>query len=332
MRLSICIATYNRAGVIGETLASILPQLREGVELLVVDGDSPDATESIVRACFGARTDCRYVRLPRKGGVDQDYCLAVEQAHGDYCWLMTDDDTLKPQALDRVLDALRTDPDLLVVNAEVAGPDLGATLLDRKLRIDVDREVGPGRADELLALAGDLLTFIGSVVIRRQTWLARDPAPYLGTEFIHVGMIFQRPLERHTLVIAAPLVRIRYGLAQWSRRAFEIWMFRWPRLIWSLPGFSDAARNTVCPREPWRLTARLVTMKAQGAYSRAEYRRWLEPLDMPALTRLRAAGLAALPRGLFATLMRLLVPLLPPHEQAMMTFELRRSSARPPRG
>src|SRR6266571_3092358 len=102
IRLSICIATYNRADVIGETLESILPQLREGVELVVVDGASPDATESDVNSYFSGRSDCRYVRLPTKGGVDQDYCLAVEYAKGQYCWLMTDDDILKPNAIDRV--------------------------------------------------------------------------------------------------------------------------------------------------------------------------------------------------------------------------------------
>ncbi len=325
MRLSICLATYNRADIIGETLATIMPQLRDGVELVVVDGASPDATESVVMSHFKGRNDCRYVRLPKKGGVDQDYCLAVEQARGEYCWLMTDDDVLKPQAVDRVLVALGGDPDLLVVNAEVAGPDLAITLLTRKLRIDADRELGPGRNEELLALAGDLLTFIGAVVIRREVWQARDPKPYLGTEFIHVGMIFQAPLTRSVRVIAQPLVRIRYGLAQWSRRAFEIWMFKWPRLIWGFPGISDQAKAAVCPREPWRRTGRIVTVKAQGCYTLEEYRQWLRPLDLGAAMRLKLAGLAALPDAPFNILMRMMVPLLPPPDRAMMRFELRRS-------
>ena len=47
--LSICIATYNRASYIGETLDSIIPQLDDDVELLVVDGASTDNTEDVVR-------------------------------------------------------------------------------------------------------------------------------------------------------------------------------------------------------------------------------------------------------------------------------------------
>ena len=37
-RLSICIATLNRAAFIGETLDTIVAQLREDTEVLVVDG------------------------------------------------------------------------------------------------------------------------------------------------------------------------------------------------------------------------------------------------------------------------------------------------------
>lgn len=330
MRLSICIATYNRADLIGETLASILPQLRQGIELLVVDGASTDATSSVVEAAFNGRGDCRYVRLPAKGGVDQDYCLAVEQARGDYCWLMTDDDVLKPEAVARVMNNLRGDPDLLVINAEVAGPDLAATLLTGKLDLASDRAMGPVHPDELLALAGDLLSFIGAVVIRRDTWLARDAKPYLGSEFVHVGMIFQAPLKREARVIAQPLVRIRYGRANWTRRAFEVWMFKWPRLIWGLAGVSEYAKDAVCPREPWRHIGQLVTLKAQGSYSLEEYRQWLKPLRMGVLVRLRVLVLAALPQGLFDAVMRLAVPLLPPDERPMMRFELGRTRARRP--
>jgi abequosyltransferase len=48
--LSICIATYNRGGYIGETLDTIIPQLDNDVELLVVDGASTDNTKDVVRS------------------------------------------------------------------------------------------------------------------------------------------------------------------------------------------------------------------------------------------------------------------------------------------
>ena len=42
IRLSICIATLNRAAFIGTMIDSILPQMTDAVELVVVDGEAPD--------------------------------------------------------------------------------------------------------------------------------------------------------------------------------------------------------------------------------------------------------------------------------------------------
>ncbi len=47
--LSICIATYNRAEYIGETLESIIPQVTDEVEIVIVDGASTDNTSSVVK-------------------------------------------------------------------------------------------------------------------------------------------------------------------------------------------------------------------------------------------------------------------------------------------
>ena len=97
--LSICIATYNRAGFIGETLDSIIAQMDDDVEILVVDGASTDNTEGIMREYTQKESRIRYVRLSAKGGVDQDYDKSVELARGEFCWLFTDDDLLKPGAV-----------------------------------------------------------------------------------------------------------------------------------------------------------------------------------------------------------------------------------------
>lgn len=309
IQLSICIATLNRATFIGQTLESILTQMSEGIEIVVVDGASTDGTSRVVRDLFAGRPNCHYHQLLEKGGVDLDYCRAIERATGEFCWLMTDDDLLKPSALHEVCSHLSDDLDLLIVNSEVANADLTTTLMPRRLNISADRVFFPNEQDELLATAGDLLSFIGSVVMRRETWRERDSLPYLGTEFIHVGIIFQRPLERVALLLAEPLIRIRYGNAQWSSRAFDIWMFKWPDLIWSFGHLSDKAKEMVICCEPFLKIASLIAMKARGCFGWREYT-YLADRRLGWWLRFCAAVLAAFPEIPFnalASLMFLMV-------------------------
>jgi hypothetical protein len=122
------------------------------------------------------------------------------------------------------------------------------------------------------------LSFVGGVVIKRQVWIAREKEPYIGTGFVHFGVVFQRPLAGESLLIAEPLIEIRYGDALYMRtsRYFEIWMFIWPNMIWSLPNLSESSKRLVCPKEPWRKASKLLLFRANGAFSKQEYDRWLK--------------------------------------------------------
>src|SRR5262249_57418214 len=46
------------------------------------------------------------------------------------------------------------------------------------------------------------VSFIGCVVIKRDLWLNREKDRHIGSEFIHVGVIFQAPLPRGPRVLA----------------------------------------------------------------------------------------------------------------------------------
>ncbi|MCL5884790.1 MAG: glycosyltransferase family 2 protein [Deltaproteobacteria bacterium] len=270
-RLSICIATLNRARFLKETLDSILSQANDEVEVVIVDGASSDGTEEVVHG-LQMRFPCiRYVRREKAMGVDRDFDAAVQHANGEYCWLLCDDDVLKPGAVAKVLSETRGQHSLLVVNADVWDAGYSKLLEERRMKADEDRTYPSSDIEALFADTAGYLTFIGGVVLRRDLWMARERERYFGTEFVHVGVIFQAPLPGTALVISKPLVSIRYGMAQWTARSFDIWMFKWPELVWSLPDISDNAKNRVTPREPWRILKTLLTFRAMGAYSSKAY-------------------------------------------------------------
>jgi abequosyltransferase len=298
IKLSICIATLNRAAFIGATIESIIAQAADEVEIVIVDGASVDNTEEIVR---GYQTDfpqLHYVRRDTNMGVDQDFAKAVELARGEYCWLFSDDDLMKPGAVLVVFEAIKRQYGLIILNAEVRNFDLSKLLEPRRLRLNADHIYEPQDGHRLMADVGSYLSFIGCVIIKRQLWNSREKEKYFGSFFVHVGVIFQKPLPEDTLVVAEPLISIRYGNAMWHDKYFEIWMFKWPALIWSFAYCTDEAKAKVCPREPWRRARTLLLQRAKGAYTIMTYRKWLKPRLNRHWNRLKYLAIAHLPARL----------------------------------
>jgi abequosyltransferase len=322
--LSICIATYNRARYIGATLESILPQLGPATEVVIVDGASTDDTPEIVAGYQRREARIRYHRQAVNGGVDRDFATAVELARGRYCWLFTDDDFLKPQAVARVLAHVSEGHSLIIPNAEVCNADLSAVLEPNRVGMTNDRVYRVGDDDRLFADTAVYLSFIGAVVIDRAFWQTRAKEPYIGSEFIHFGVIFQASLPSTVLVIAEPLVQIRYGNAMWTARGFEIWMFRWPALVWSMPR-AEASKRAIAARERWRNPLMLLGHRAIGAYSVAEYDRLIAPRTPPLPLRLVARGIAKLPGRAVNAFARLVLAMLPRSVLPLFAADLRTS-------
>lgn len=296
-KLSICIATYNRAKFISETLDSILSQLADGAELIIVDGASPDNTQEVIEQYISRFPEIHYYREEQNSGIDADYDKAVSYAKGDFCWLMTDDDLLVPGAVRRVLEALNGEVELLVVNSEVRNADLSVVLEPSRINLIQDKKYSLGEAETAFSELANSLSFIGCVVVRRDLWMTRDRTSYYGTLFVHVGVIFQSPPLERVKVIAQPQIIIRYGNAMWTARGFEIWMFKWPQLIWSFPAFSDQAKAAVCPAEPWKNIKKLFLYRAIGGYSIDEYRRFFSG-NASVILRILTLVIAALPASL----------------------------------
>lgn len=305
IRLSICIATRNRGTLIGATLESIICQATEQVEIVVLDGASTDSTGEVVRRHQAGFPRLRYFPQNVNMGVDQDFATTVELAQGEYCWLFSDDDLMKAGAIQAVLDAAAGQYGLIIANAEVRNIDLSRVLEPQRLPLKANRIYKSNESQHLLADAANYLTFIGCVIIKRQLWNAREREKYFGSFFVHAGVIFQSPIPQDTLVVAKPLISIRYGNAMWLDKYFEIWMFRWPELIWSFADFPDAVKLKVCRREPWRRLRTLLLHRAKGTYTIQTYRKWLERRLDSVWSRFKSRVIAYLP-GRIANLLAIL--------------------------
>jgi hypothetical protein len=99
MLLTVAIPTYKRPDMLGQCIDSLLPQLTEDVEILVVDND-PDGS---ARASIEGRgnTRLRYVNETAPGVV-QARNRAVRESAGRYLAFIDDDEIARPGWIDAI--------------------------------------------------------------------------------------------------------------------------------------------------------------------------------------------------------------------------------------
>jgi abequosyltransferase len=119
IKLSICIATFGRGDFIAETIESIVQQLTPSIEIVIVDGASPDNTCEVVSRFVDRHPNIRYYREEVNSGADADFDKSVSYARGVYCWLFPDDDILIPDAIAKVLKLCEQEPELIISDSRV---------------------------------------------------------------------------------------------------------------------------------------------------------------------------------------------------------------------
>ena len=220
---------------------------------------------------------------------------------------MTDDDLLIPGAINKILAETEKEFAVIVTSVEIRNSDFSELLVPRRPNIAMDHTYTPSEWNEFVIAVGSHLTFVGAVIIKRDLWLSIGKEKYFGSGFIHVGVIFDEPVNEEVLVISNPLVSIRFGNAQWTSRAFQIWMINWPGLIWSFSSISDVAKQAICAREPWKSMTTLLFNRALGMYSIREYKLFIEEQLDSKMRRLFSKLIAIFPRALLYVPIRIYI-------------------------
>ena len=107
--VSVILPTYNRAAQVGQAIASVVAQSHRAWELIVVDDASTDDTCAVVRSFADPRIFL--VRLPFNcGSPMRPRNVGLQLARGDYVAYIDDDNTWRPQHLERLLAAVAAHP------------------------------------------------------------------------------------------------------------------------------------------------------------------------------------------------------------------------------
>jgi abequosyltransferase len=224
-RLSLCIPTFNRARYLRSALESGLREaasLPPGVvEVVVCDNASTDGTQELISLVQQTHPGLRAFRNDENIGFDPNYLRCVEEARGEFVWVLGDDDVWLPGSAARVLRELDAGADACLCLAETCDLELNPKRIPQWYRAPDPPAVWKLEGPEDLALYFDTcafnagaFAFISVSVFRRDRFLKnRDPERRdILSGYIHVWSMmrsFRQPLRLH--YIPEALVKNREG-------------------------------------------------------------------------------------------------------------------------
>jgi len=108
-KVTIIMATFNRAQFIVESLHSIINQTYALWECLIIDDGGTDNTKQIINEKFGSDDRFKFLKRPNNYNKGIPGCrnYGIDNATGDYLIFFDDDDIVHPQNLEICLEAFQ---------------------------------------------------------------------------------------------------------------------------------------------------------------------------------------------------------------------------------
>ena len=142
LRVSIVMATFNRASLIGRAIESVREQSFKDWELIIADDGSTDDTPHVVAEWKNKESRIVYARSETNEGISKNYNHAFRIVRGEYVAMIDDDDPW------RDADKLKKQIEFLEKNGEYVGCGGGVVVVDpagkelyRYLKPETDGEI-----------------------------------------------------------------------------------------------------------------------------------------------------------------------------------------------
>lgn len=116
MKLSIIIPVYKVEQFLNQCIRSITDQIRDGIEIILVDDGSPDYCPQICDE-WAEKFSCISVIHQQNQGLSMARNNGLEKAKGNYVWFVDSDDWLLPNAINDVFSVIEKYPDVDVFSS-----------------------------------------------------------------------------------------------------------------------------------------------------------------------------------------------------------------------
>lgn len=115
--LSIIIPVYNVEKYIEKCITSLLNQLDNCIEIIIVDDCTPDSSIKICECLIKEYENIKIIKRENNGGLSAARNTGIEIAKGKYCWFIDSDDYILPGSLKGIIDLINsTNDDLIIFN------------------------------------------------------------------------------------------------------------------------------------------------------------------------------------------------------------------------
>jgi len=203
-KLTIAIPTYNGSATIQRTLDSIFnqPFSTDEVNVMVCDNCSTDNTLAVLEP-YAHKIEL--FKNEQNLGGDRNFQLCAERSTTQYVWIVGDDDLLRSDAIESVLQKIR--------NHDYAAVFVNFSLYDVKLQqevlpkyVAIEEDVVAKGISAFLDQTKIAANFLSAVIHNRACFVGVDASAYLGTCWLQFAVILDYVNDQDTLIVATPYV------------------------------------------------------------------------------------------------------------------------------
>ena len=177
--ITIGIPTYNRAATLAKNLEIIYTQIGNDpdFEVLIINNDSPDQTESVVMAFKNKYTNLTYLRNDSNIGADFNIYKVIEKSSGKYCLLHGDDDYFSNNSLQSIKSIIQS--------------HLQCAIVFRNCIKSSDSVVLKQGMNEFLATATHGVTGMSALILEKSYFnKIKEPQKFLTTAINHMYLVY----------------------------------------------------------------------------------------------------------------------------------------------
>ena len=139
MNISVLIPVFNSDRFLAEAIDSVLGQTFRNFELIVIDDGSTDRSPQIL-ANYAAKDSRVKIITHANIGMGQSLNKAMSLANGDWIARLDGDDIMEPDRLERQIDFLQKNPDVVVASSLVYYLDDNSRIIGKNTSKFTNRE------------------------------------------------------------------------------------------------------------------------------------------------------------------------------------------------